>query len=95
LQVEKLLTQRDAKEAELIALLKLSPQDIWNKDLDEFLAEWEVSLHDSLGADKRRNLLRKTLPSPAPSSPRPRLSLLRHASVPRATTTTLKMTSSP
>lgn len=41
--MEKLLNERDVKEAELVELLKLSPQDIWNRDLDNFLAEWEVS----------------------------------------------------
>jgi len=30
------------KEAELIELLKLSPQDIWKRDLDSFLTEWLV-----------------------------------------------------
>jgi DNA topoisomerase-2 len=43
-QVEKLLAERDVKEQELIELLKLSPQDLWNHDLDNFLAEWDVSL---------------------------------------------------
>jgi len=30
------------KESELIELLKLTPQTIWNNDLDAFLKEWEV-----------------------------------------------------
>lgn len=42
-QVDKLLAERDHKELELIALLKLTPQDIWNNDLDKFLEEWAVS----------------------------------------------------
>lgn len=42
-QVQKLLNERDTKEQELIELLKLSPQDIWNSDLDNFMGEWEVS----------------------------------------------------
>jgi DNA topoisomerase-2 len=33
------------KENELIELLKLSPQDIWKRDLDSFLAEWAVCEH--------------------------------------------------
>lgn len=34
-----------------MALLKLSPQDIWNIDLEKFMVEWEVSrLADSTGA---------------------------------------------
>lgn len=45
-KVQKLLQQRDAKEEELIELLKLTPQDIWNKDLDEFLEEWENCLEE-------------------------------------------------
>lgn len=43
-KVQKLLAERDGKEAELLELLKLSPQDIWNQDLDAFLQEWENSL---------------------------------------------------
>lgn len=31
------------KEAELTALLKLTPLDIWNSDLDNFMGEWHVS----------------------------------------------------
>ena len=41
------MNERDAKEAELIELLKLTPQDIWNIDLDNFLGEWQVSLVNS------------------------------------------------
>ncbi|RSH87226.1 DNA topoisomerase 2 [Saitozyma podzolica] len=39
---KKLLAERDVKEQELIELLKLSPQDLWNHDLDNFLAEWDA-----------------------------------------------------
>lgn len=45
-KVKKLLEQRDAKEQELIELLKLTPQDIWSKDLEEFEAEWEACLDE-------------------------------------------------
>ncbi len=37
-----MLAEQDGKEGELVELLKLSPQDIWNRDLDNFLGEWEV-----------------------------------------------------
>lgn len=40
--MSKLLAERDAKESELVELLKLTPQTIWNNDLDNFLAEWQV-----------------------------------------------------
>ncbi|GMK55253.1 hypothetical protein CspeluHIS016_0203090 [Cutaneotrichosporon spelunceum] len=43
-KVKKLLAERDGKEQELIDLLKLSPQDIWNQDLDVFMQEWESAL---------------------------------------------------
>lgn len=43
-RVEKLLKDRASKEAELTALLKLSAKDLWNADLDDFMAEWEVLL---------------------------------------------------
>lgn len=42
-KVRKLNEQAGDKEVELLALLKKSPQDLWNKDLDHFLEEWEVS----------------------------------------------------
>jgi hypothetical protein len=43
LQIEKLLQQAADKEKELLALLELTPTQIWNTDLDCFLEEWEVS----------------------------------------------------
>lgn len=55
-KVQKLLAERDGKEQELIELLKLSPQDIWNQDLDVFIQEWE----NSLAADAQ--LAQKTKP---------------------------------
>lgn len=42
--MEKLLKERDEREKELIDLLKLTPNDIWNKDLDDFMNEWHVSI---------------------------------------------------
>ncbi|WWC62083.1 uncharacterized protein I303_104673 [Kwoniella dejecticola CBS 10117] len=51
-KVNKLLAERDAKEAELIELLKLSPQDIWNTDLDKFLVEWQLCLDNDILAAK-------------------------------------------
>ncbi|BEJ16333.1 hypothetical protein CspHIS471_0509380 [Cutaneotrichosporon sp. HIS471] len=55
-KVKKLLAERDGKEQELIDLLKLSPQDIWNHDLDAFIQEWENSLSADLA------LVQKTKP---------------------------------
>ena len=43
-KIEKLLEQGRQKEAELMALLELSPSQIWMTDLDNFLAQWEVRL---------------------------------------------------
>lgn len=31
------------KEAELLALLKISPKEMWSTDLDKFLEAWEAS----------------------------------------------------
>jgi DNA topoisomerase-2 len=41
-RIEKLENQAREKEDELLAMLKRSPQDLWNTDLDRFLDEWEV-----------------------------------------------------
>lgn len=35
------------KEAELDHLLSMKATDIWNNDLEVFLAEWEVSMTDN------------------------------------------------
>ncbi|KAK8864520.1 hypothetical protein IAR55_001770 [Kwoniella newhampshirensis] len=51
-KVEKLIVERDGKEQELIELLKLTPQDIWNRDLDNFLAEWQLCLDEDTAAAK-------------------------------------------
>jgi DNA topoisomerase-2 len=50
LQIEKLLQQAADKEKELLALLELTPIQIWNTDLDRFLEEWEVSVQRSVAA---------------------------------------------
>ena len=42
-KIEKLLQQAADKEKELLALLELTPTQIWNTDLDRFIEEWEVS----------------------------------------------------
>ena len=45
-RVEKLLAQIGDKEMEIDALIKLSPKDLWNSDLDDFLAVWNAELDD-------------------------------------------------
>ncbi|EJD04491.1 DNA topoisomerase II [Fomitiporia mediterranea MF3/22] len=40
-KIEKLLEQARQKETELMTLLELTPSQIWNTDLDNFLALWE------------------------------------------------------
>ena len=51
-KVNKLLAERNGKEEELVELLKLSPHDIWNTDLDNFLVEWEKLLEEDTQAAK-------------------------------------------
>ncbi|KXN89810.1 DNA topoisomerase 2 [Leucoagaricus sp. SymC.cos] len=45
-KIDKLLQQAGDKEAELLALLEKTPIDLWNKDLDDFLVEWEDDCRD-------------------------------------------------
>ncbi|RUS24113.1 DNA topoisomerase [Jimgerdemannia flammicorona] len=40
-KVEKLIQERNAKDAELKEHLKKSPKELWSKDLDNFIKEWE------------------------------------------------------
>lgn len=45
-RIEKLLRQIGDKEMEIDVLIKLTPKDLWNKDLDDFLIEWHLQLDD-------------------------------------------------
>ncbi|KKK13485.1 DNA topoisomerase 2 [Aspergillus rambellii] len=45
-RVEKLRRQIGEKELEVDVLIKLSKEDIWTKDLDEFINEWRFQLED-------------------------------------------------
>jgi DNA topoisomerase II len=45
-RVEKLRKQIGDKEMEVDELTKLSKEDLWKRDLDEFLAEWKFQLED-------------------------------------------------
>ncbi len=52
-RVEKLLQQIGDKEAEVDALIKLSKEDLWNKDLDEFIEEWRNQLEEEVKLEKK------------------------------------------
>ncbi|RPD70799.1 type II DNA topoisomerase [Lentinus tigrinus ALCF2SS1-7] len=45
-KIEKLLQQAKEKEQELLVLLALSPIEIWQTDLDAFLAQWKQTCED-------------------------------------------------
>lgn len=45
-KIEKLNQQAKAKQDQLEAYLRLTPQDLWNTDLAGFLEEWEALLRD-------------------------------------------------
>ena len=41
-KIQKLLDQAKQKEDELMALLELTPIQIWTTDLDNFIVQWDV-----------------------------------------------------
>ena len=49
-RVAKLLKQIGDREMEIDELIKLSKEDLWNRDLDDFIEEWRIQLEDE---DKR------------------------------------------
>ncbi|KAI5195412.1 type II DNA topoisomerase [Aureobasidium subglaciale] len=60
-RVEKLLKQIGDKEAEVDALIKLSPKDLWTRDLDELLEEWHTQLEvEETRAKKSKSKGRRT-----------------------------------
>ncbi|KAF7986171.1 hypothetical protein HWV62_38564 [Athelia sp. TMB] len=75
-KIDKLRQQASEKEAELLALLARTPTEVWNEDLDSFLAKWEEahtewkekSTKDSKGRKVKRKqaklVTRKSLNGP-------------------------------
>jgi DNA topoisomerase-2 len=55
-RVEKLMRQIGDKEEEIDALIKLSPKDLWNIDLDAFVEEWNLQLTEE--ADRAKKIQR-------------------------------------
>ena len=52
-RVEKLLKQVGDVEQAIDALIKLSKEDLWKRDLDEFLEEWHFQLEDERKSQKK------------------------------------------
>ncbi len=52
-KVEKLLQQIGDKEMEIDTLIKLTKEDLWTKDLDDFIAEWRFQLDDEAKRQKK------------------------------------------
>ena len=53
-RVERLRRQIGDKEVEIDALIKLSKEDIWKRDLDDFLEEWRAQINEE--AQRRRKV---------------------------------------
>lgn len=51
---ERLMKDRDNKEGELTDLLKKSPKDLWNIDLDDFVVSWHQFMEED---EEKRNAL--------------------------------------
>lgn len=52
-RVEKLLKQIGERQEEVDTLIKLSPKDIWNVDLDAFMDEWNVQQEEETKRKKK------------------------------------------
>lgn len=52
-RVEKILKQVGDKEIEIDTLIKLTKEDLWTRDLDDFLAEWRFELNDEAKRQKK------------------------------------------
>ena len=56
-RVEKLMRQIGDKEHEIDALIKLSKEDLWRTDLDDFIKEWRFQLADEEDRKKQARRL--------------------------------------
>ena len=54
-RVERLLKQIGDKELEIDELLKLTKEDLWKRDLDDFIVEWRFQLDDEAKRQKKVN----------------------------------------
>src|SRR6201996_5625637 len=52
-RVEKILKQIGDREHEIDELIKLTPKDIWTKDLDDFINEWHAELDEEQKRKKK------------------------------------------
>lgn len=52
-RVEKLLQQIGDKEIEIDTLIKVTKEDIWNKDLDDFINQWRFEIQDQQDRQKK------------------------------------------
>lgn len=52
-RVEKLLKQIGEREEEIDTLIKLSKEDLWTRDLDEFITEWRTQLEEEASLQKK------------------------------------------
>ena len=52
-RIDKLLKQVGDKELEIDELIKLTKEDLWNKDLEEFITEWRFQLEDEAKRQKK------------------------------------------
>jgi len=52
-RIEKLLKQVGDKELEIDTLIKLTKEDLWMRDLDEFIEEWRFQLDDEKKRQKK------------------------------------------
>lgn len=52
-RVDRLLKQIADKEVEIDTLIKLAPKDLWNRDLDDFIAEWHKALDEEKDRAKK------------------------------------------
>ena len=52
-RVDKLQRQVGDKEIEIDTLIKLSKEDLWTSDLDDFIAEWRFQLDDEAKRQKK------------------------------------------
>jgi DNA topoisomerase-2 len=70
-RVEKLRKQIGDKEIEVDELIKLSKEDLWRRDLDDFLSEWKFQLEDERTRQRTIKSGRRTSKKFATSANRP------------------------
>lgn len=59
-KVERLMNDKSKKEYDIDQLIKITPKELWSRDLDEFMVEWKAALEHDEKMKENGPVIKKT-----------------------------------